>query len=588
MDVAFIAHRFPAPFLSGSAFFHRYSRTVGGPAEYAANFIGQGWSRHWAGVLLFTLLALAAWAVARGLLRRFSRASCGWPAAAFAVLVLILASRYIAPRYYLPMLAGLAAAWLYSVVSEKARDRRARALAALLLLIASIPLYFLLASGFLYFCALCALFEFLIRKRPAWGLAWVAFGAAVPYGVSFFCYEPDVAARYLRWLRTPQYDPLTNSLLVAMYLFIPVGAVVAFLNGRFRIGDRLRPRFRLAVRIAGFAALALLASRLVALRFDKSGPIYADYLLDDGRPEEALACLAKSAGDNDPERFLTFLALARAGRLPSEMFHYPQLPSSDALLFRDAKWDTVPGIGDWRSDLYLELGRVAESQRWAHESLAVEGETPRVLERMALVYILSGNPDAAKTFLRALEMVPFQASRARLRMAALDRDPAMQDDPLVARIRPLMLRHDYVGTWTTEQILQQCLLANPSNRVAFEYLLAHYLLTSDLEGFARLAPRLKDFYSDMPAHVQEALISFRNVSGSLPPGVDGSAIRPETEARFQNFLNVYLPHQSSPEDGWKALAPSFGGTYWFFYLFGRTAAGPPPEFSAGQLQGRHP
>lgn len=587
MDVAFIAHCFPAPFLSGSAFFHRYSRTVGGTAEYAANLISQARSRHWAGVLVFTLFALAAWAIARSILRRFSLASCDWPAAAFAAIVLVLAGRYIAIGYFLPMLAGLAAAWLYSVVSEKTRDRRARALASLSFLMASIPLYFLLASGFLYLCLMCALLEFLIRKRPVWGLAWVAFGAAVPYGVSFFYYEPDVAARYLRWLRMPQYDPLTNSLLAAMYLFVPVGAVVAFLNGWLRIDDRLGPRFRLAVRIAGFAALALLASRLIALRFDKSGPIYADYLLDDGRPEEALACLAKSADDIDPERFLTFLALARTGRLPYEMFHYPQLASSDALLFRDAKWDTVPGIGDWRSDLYLELGRIAESQRWAHESLTVEGETPRVLERMALVYILGGNPDAAKTFLRALEMVPFHASRARRLMAALGRDPAMQADPLVARIRPLMLRHDYVGTWTTEQILQQCLLANPSNRMAFEYLLAHYLLTSDLEAFARLAPRLKDFYRDLPAHVQEALISFRNVNGSLPQGVDGSAIHPETEARFQTFLNVYLPRQNSPEDGWNALAPSFGGTYWFFYIFGRTAAGPPPsESRAGRLQGR--
>ena len=76
------------------------------------------------------------------------------------------------------------------------------------------------------------------------------------------------------------------------------------------------------------------------------------------------------------------------------MFHYPQLASSDALLLRDTAYDTSPLVADWRSDLYLDLGRVNESQRWAHEALAVEGETPRVLERMALVYVLNGNPDA--------------------------------------------------------------------------------------------------------------------------------------------------------------------------------------------------
>jgi len=371
-----------------------------------------------------------------------------------------------------------------------------------------------------------------------------------------------------------------------MYLFAPVGAVVAFLIGRFRIGDRLAPRFRRAARVAGLAALALLASRLVALRFDTSGWIYADYLREDGRPEEALASLAQSPDDSDHARFLTLFALARTGRLPWEMFHHPQRASSDALLLRDTMWDRVPVVHDWRSDLYLELGRVNESQRWAHEALAMEGETPRVLERMALTYILNDNPDAARTFVRALDKVPFQAARAQRYLAALERDPAMQSDPLVARIRPLMLHRDYVGDFSTEQILQQCLEANPSNRMAFEYLLAHYLLTSDMQGVGSLAPRLKEFYRVLPTHVQEALVGFRNLNGSLPPGIDGSAIDSQTESRFQSFINRYSRYQYAPPEGvWKALAPDFGGTWWFFHLFGRTAAGPPPQPSADAPQG---
>ncbi len=474
------------------------------------------------------------------------------------------------------MIAGLAAAWFYMSLCGKPHHSWTESAVVVFFLIVSIPLYFLLASGFLCFCAMCALFESLIRKRPAWCLAWISFGAAVPYGVSLAFYEPDVAARYFRWMRLPEFDAVTNGLLAAMYLFVPVGGIVAFLIGRFNNRHRFAPLFRRAAQGIGFAVLALLASQLVVLHFDKSGWLYADYLIDDGRPEEALASLAQLPGDSDAERFLTFFALARAGRLPWEMFHYPQVASSDALLLRDTKFDVFPGIADWRSDLYLELGRVNESQRWAHEALAVEGETPRVLERMALVYILNDNPDAAKTFVYALEKVPFQAARAQQYVAALDRDPGMRSDPLVARIRPLMLHEDHVGDFSTEQILQQCLDANPSNKMAFEYLLAHYLLTFDMEGFANLTPRLKDFYRDLPTHVQEALLHFRNVSGSLPPGADESAIDSQTASRFQMFVNVYARYQNGrAEDAWKALAPDFGGTYWFFYIFGRTAAGPP-------------
>jgi hypothetical protein len=536
---------------------------AGGPVEYAANLFSQTYSRRWLGTLAFALLASAAWAVARGVARRFAPRAGGWAAWVFPLLILILVNRHISVLYVIPMLGGLAAAWLYMGLSGPRW-------ASILFLLASVPVYHLLASGLLYFCAMCALFEALIRRRPVWALAWIVSAAAAPFGLSWICFEPANAARYLRWIRLPQYDALTNGTLVALYLLVPAAAVIAFMGDRLGVRDHFRPGVQRAWSALGFVALIVLAGRLAALRFDQSGWLYADYLVDAEMAEGALASLAQPRDDGDAARFLTFYALARARRLTGEMFRYPQSPSSDALLFRDARFDTVPGIADWRSDVYLELGRINDSMRWAHEALTVEGETPRVLERMALVYILNDNPDAARTFLHALEKVPFQAERARRTLSALDLDPAMRSDPLVARIRPLALRQDYVGTWTTEQILAQCLEANPSNRMAFEYLLVHYLLTSDMEGFAKLAPRLKDFYRVLPAHVEEALISYRNVNGALPAGVDPRAIDRRTESRFQRFLEIYLRLQSTPDSARKALAPAYGGTYWFFCLFGET------------------
>ena len=141
--------------------------------------------------------------------------------------------------FILPMVAGLAAAWLYMALCEKPHNGWAQRAVVVLFLIASIPLYWLLASGFLYLCAMCALFELLVRKRPVWCVAWIAFGAAVPYGMSYVLYEPDIAGRYFRWIMMPQRDAITTGLVAAMYLFAPVGAVVAFLIGRF--SSRQRP-----------------------------------------------------------------------------------------------------------------------------------------------------------------------------------------------------------------------------------------------------------------------------------------------------------------------------------------------------------
>ena len=144
---------------------------------------------------------------------------------------------------------------------------------------------------------------------------------------------------------------------------------------------------------------------------------------------------------------------------------------------------------------------------------------------MTLTYVLNGNPDGARTFLRALETTPFQAERARRYLAALDRDHTMGSDPLVARVRPLMLRKDYVGEFGTGQVLEQCLDANPSNRMAFEYLLAHYLLTSDMEAFGRMAPRsLADtdstFVAGLAATSQSVRVVPRNRMGDAPMSLD--------------------------------------------------------------------
>ena len=111
--------------------------------------------------------------------------AASWPAAAFPIIVLTLASRDFGVLFILPMVAGLAAAWLYVVLGDKPPNGWAQSALVGLFLIASIPLYWLLASGFLYLCVMCALFELLVRKRPAWCLAWIVFGAAVPFGVSY-------------------------------------------------------------------------------------------------------------------------------------------------------------------------------------------------------------------------------------------------------------------------------------------------------------------------------------------------------------------------------------------------------------------
>ena len=576
MDLPFMAYCFRAPFLPGAAFYRRFSGYVGGPMEYVANLLSQAYHRPWLGALVFVLFLLACYAVARGVLRRFSRGSCAVPALVFALLMLMVVKRYAPLASVLPMLAGLAAAWLYMALraARAWQSRAAQGAVVAVGLAAAFPVHYLLGGGFLYFAGLCALFELLATRRPLPGLAWLAAGAAVPYAVSFVCFEPDLLARYARGIQLQPCLPPVACLLAAFYAFVPAGALAGPFLDRLHRAPRVGLVAARATRAAGIGAAALLAAGLFALRLTQADWVYADFLVAHGRWAEALACLRRLPDDNDLVRFLALRALAHAGRLPWEMFHYPQSRSSDALLLRDRSWDLFPRVTDRRSDIGLDLGRVNEAERWAHESLAVQGESPDILERLALVNILNGRPAAAAIFLKALGRVPFQGGRASAYLERLRRDPSLGDDPLVRRIRPLMLRKDYVGYWTTDQILRQCLEVNPDHRMALEYLMAHCLLTSDMDGLGDLAVRFQDFYPVLPAHVEEALLVYRKVKGAWPPGIEAGRVAAETERRFDLFLATLARHDADDLAGWAALSPEFGETYWFFDVFGRTAAGP--------------
>ena len=108
-----------------------------------------------------------------------------------------------------------------------------------------------------------------------------------------------------------------------------------------------------------------------------------------------------------------------------------------------------------------------------------------------------------------------------------------------------------------------------------------------MEGLAGLAPRLKEFYRDLPTHVQEALLGYRNVNGSLPPGIDGSAIDSRIDSRFQNFVYILdtVSRTVLPKMPGRLLHPILAATWWFFYIFGRTAAGPPFQAACRRIAG---
>lgn len=117
------------------------------------------------------------------------------------------------------------------------------------------------------------------------------------------------------------------------------------------------------------------------------------------------------------------------------------------------------------------------------------------------------------------------------------------------------------------------LLQNPKNKMAYEYLMAHSLLSRDLRTFARFLPKYTDFdYHRMPRHFQEALLVYLAHGGEI----DLPDFQPDARVveRFNRFRQVGRQARSSGSDGIQQLKGQFGDTYWYYLIYSQLENGP--------------
>jgi hypothetical protein len=107
---------------------------------------------------------------------------------------------------------------------------------------------------------------------------------------------------------------------------------------------------------------------------------------------------------------------------------------------------------------------------------------------------------------------------------------------------------------------------NKLNRMAFEYLMALYLLRGQLDKFSQNFHRLDDFgYAEVPRLYEEALLLYV-VRAQEPFDLRGREISPASRRRFEAFNEVLNRHRKDFRAAYGELARDFADTYFFYYL----------------------
>lgn len=419
---------------------------------------------------------------------------------------------------------------------------------------------------------------------PAW--LFVATVAAVQAlaarrpGFALSCAVPALLVPIWAWQR-PGFLPtaavqhwgegVTRALFGAAYVFVPVWLVLLAMGKTLRRSPGRDGNREPQVARPAWAGMFAGGVVLVWLSLDTSSRAIAQLERATTRQEWPRALLAArevrtwTAG----ARLNLIRALYHAGRLPEDLFSYPQSRGPDLLPGYEAGLAMSRALGQ---TLY-ELGAVNLAEHMAHEALELEGARPDTLRLLARINVLKNRPAAARIFLNRLRLAPFHRAEAEQALRDLEDDPGGTNDAELRLIRTRLPTTDLAAsTLPTETLLQHLLTANPTNHLAYACLLTHRLLNAELEPLARELVLCASFgYTALPRPCAEAVLFAQGQAGQNRTRWQAFPVPPAIAARYQRFVELSQRHRDNPAAGRGALAPEFGDTFWYYQMFGQTA-----------------
>jgi len=541
-------------FYRGWTFFREFVVRPGGLVEYAGAFLFQLFSHAWLGALVVTCLAWLLSLCVSGCFAASGSQRLRCLRHVPAVLLLAIYSRYAhCITSIVALLAALCLLPAYLRISAKGTA------AAMAFFIVVCPaLYCIAGATCVVFAATCILYEALIMRRWQLAAPCLLVAGAVPWAIGvLLCGSPPAAALTpyaFSWNVAIPGEPLWA--IYVLYLLVPAGMILS--SGSWAAAHRVRPWEALLpfVLAAGTAYFAF-APGGKALRT-------VDFYASRGKWEQVLAA-ARADPANPPIVQTVDRALCHTGRMADELFSHPQ--SLPALLIDPNE----PLSWQW-AEIWLDVGFVNAAEHHLAQAEEVVGEQPAILQKLALIHMAKGNIGTAKIYLKALTRTLFRDEWAVTHLKELEDDPNLSNDPQVQWLRGTMPKTSaLIKEQTTDEWFLELLDTNPTNRLAFEYLMALYLVAGRPDKVAETIHRLDTFGCArpyLPEHYAEAVVAYMAKGGK--PDLYGWQIREETLQRFQACMESARTHQNDPAALRRELRETFPGSYFRYLLVGES------------------
>jgi hypothetical protein len=448
--------------------------------------------------------------------------------------------------------------------------------------IITLVLLFCITGGAFLICGVFFGFnELIVKKRYIYGLFILVFSSLLPYVASSSFFWVTLKQAYLHNLISENsikswsigyIIPIFYILASIIVSLMKIGVIrksLKKITGLIRLGElNIRRQCALGTLLIICGTILLTETTYDKnLRLD----LEINQFTREGRWNDVIYAARQCTVVNPLLLHQINLALFQSGFLLDKIFSFPQYYGSSGLLM-DFNWRSYSPVET--SDLYWKLGLINESLHWAHEALELKGPTPEILKRLGMAYMIKGDHAAAKRFFLNLQKVPFYEKTADDLIRLNDEPSELAQDSDAKYIRSYMLSEDVIHLNTVSSVeLELLLKRNPNNKMAFEYLIAYYLLTGNLSGVANYFPAFGFFkYSHIPRYVQEALLIIASFDSNFDQNRLNSLVEPVTRQRFLNYQQILNEYKGNISSAKPELQAQFADTYWYYLMYMRPEA----------------
>ena len=563
------AEQFQLFLLTGDYFTSRIA-FPGGLNGWLGDFLTQFYYLSFAGPLIIAGMLLFLQKVTRRMLAVINPDPLLFPV---SFLPSLLAGMILCNEFYpLSSITGFLIAMVAGLIYMRISGQTRRFIAGLVF----IPLVYWLAGG-PYLSLLLVIFvhELLLWRKSGKGEevskagkgifsrwlyypALIILSACIPFLVRQYLIQQPIMLTYI----TEFYYNLRTTLPSAVFLlFILPPVLMIAVNLAVVREKHMKPA--LAVQAGVFALLAFFGFRSFA-NFEAEQIMTYDYLVRNERWKDVI----KYAERKPPRNYLSLsmlnLSLAKTGELGNSMFKYNQHGVNGLFLAFNREYVTAL-MG---SEILYHLSLTNACQEYAFESMQTipdMGQSVRVIKRLAETNLINGQYKVSEKYLGLLENTLFYRKWAKNTMTYLGNEEKINSHPDWGEKRKFSVRGDYFfHIKNIEAVLNRMVKENPGNKVAFEYLMAFYMINKDLRNFVNLIPVMEKMqYKTVPASYQEAIMYIIGLNSKDPAGDAPSYISRETKARMQAYADIY----TSRPDAESRLAENYAATYWYYLHF---------------------